>query len=208
MATYNQGILGSFSGKVGPVIGSNWRGKQVLRSVPSKSNKAPSLAQQIQRDKFAFVLRFLNPIKVVLRETFGTHLDTKTPFNNALSYHLKEAVSLTPTGFEMHYAKVLIGKGALCGIKQPELSTIAPNRLLLQWQDNSNQGMAYANDSLLVIVYAPSLNRFEFFLEIAFREASQATLEFTDDFQGQELVLWATFTNTTLGITATSSYVS
>jgi hypothetical protein len=207
MATYNQGVLGSFSGKIGPVIGANWRGKPVMRSHPTKSNKTPSPAQQQQRDKFTFVLQFLNPIKDLLMETFGANTGIKTPFNNALSYHLKEAVNTTPSGFEMQYPKVLIGLGALCGIEQPLLTNMAPNKLLLQWQDNSSQGMAYANDSLLLIAYAPDLDRFEFFLETAFREETQVVLEFSNDFQGQELILWATFTNAVLALTATSSYL-
>jgi hypothetical protein len=139
--------------------------------------------------------------------TFGENVGTKTPFNNALSYHLKEAISLVPTGFEMQYPKVLISKGVLCGMEQPELSNMAPNTLLLKWQDNSNQGMAYPNDNLLVIAYAPSLERFEYFLETAVREDAQALLEFTADFQDHEVVLWAAFINPFLEISATSRYL-
>jgi len=38
MGTYNKGILGAFYGKVGTVVGSTWRGKDVMRSLPRKSN--------------------------------------------------------------------------------------------------------------------------------------------------------------------------
>ncbi|HJV78940.1 MAG TPA: hypothetical protein VJ602_11205 [Paludibacter sp.] len=34
MAIFSKGILGGFSGKVGNVIGSTWRGKDVLRNLP------------------------------------------------------------------------------------------------------------------------------------------------------------------------------
>lgn len=207
MATYNQGVLGEFSGKIGPIIGSNWRGKQVIRSLPTKTKKAPSKAQQLQRDKFAYVIKFLNPIKGVLSATFGDNIGAKTPFNNALSYHLKEVVQETANGFTMRYEKLLISKGVLCGIAAAELTTIAPYTLGLQWINNSNQGLAYANDTLLVIAYAPNLDRFVCFLETAFREDTQAVLEFSEDLLGQQMELWASFTNTNKALSATSSYL-
>ncbi len=48
MGKYNKGILGAFSGKVGPVVGSSWRGRDVLRSCPKKSNKVASQLQAMQ----------------------------------------------------------------------------------------------------------------------------------------------------------------
>jgi hypothetical protein len=39
MGTFNKGILGGFSGKTGTVIGSNWKGRTVMRSLPGKRTK-------------------------------------------------------------------------------------------------------------------------------------------------------------------------
>ena len=41
MGTYNKGILGPFSGKVGTVVGASWRGKDVMRSLPKKTDRTP-----------------------------------------------------------------------------------------------------------------------------------------------------------------------
>ena len=38
MATFEKGILGGFSGKVGNVVGSRWRGKNIMRSLPQRGN--------------------------------------------------------------------------------------------------------------------------------------------------------------------------
>ncbi|MBP0902377.1 DUF6266 family protein [Mariniflexile gromovii] len=207
MATYNQGVLGGFSGKVGPVIGSNWRGKNVMRSIPSKSTKTVSTAQQLQRDKFKFVLQFLTPLKGVLTETFGANVGSKTPFNNAMSYHMKEAVYYTGTVFEIDYSKVLIGMGGLCGIKNPVVHGAGTTALQLTWDDNSQQGLAYPDDALLVVAYAPALNDFDFFMAYSLREEAGCTLYFQEDFYGETVQLWATFTNTQLALTATSQYL-
>ena len=58
MGTYNKGILGAFSGKVGPVVGASWRGKEVMRSLPKKSNRVATATQLLQRQKFAMVQAF------------------------------------------------------------------------------------------------------------------------------------------------------
>lgn len=207
MATYNDGVLGSFSGKLGPIIGSNWRGKSVMRSVPTKSTKVASAAQQLQRDKFKFVLQFLTPLKGLLTETFGANVGAKTPFNNAMSYHMKAAVSQTPIGFNMDYSKVLIGMGGLCGIKNPTVYGTATNALNLTWDNNSEQGLAYPTDDLLVVAYTPTLNNFDFFMAYSQRGAGVCTLDFQEAFYGETVHLWATFTNTNLALSATSSYL-
>jgi len=78
MATFNKGILGAFYGKVGTVIGSTWRGKDVMRSLPRKSGKQASLLQQMQRDRFALVANFLLPIGTIASKYFGTKNQLKT----------------------------------------------------------------------------------------------------------------------------------
>ena len=55
MGTYEQGILGAFSGLVGPVVGASFRGKNVMRGRPKKTKKVPTLGQLAQRAKFAAV---------------------------------------------------------------------------------------------------------------------------------------------------------
>lgn len=206
MGTFNKGLLGGFSGKVGPVIGSEWRGKNVLRSMPSKSEHEPSEAQLRQRQKFKYMLHFLNPIKHVLSSTFPNYGD-KTPFNRATSYHLKEAIVSTGEGFELIYSKILISMGELCGLQDPLVTLSAPLTLALQWADNSDQGLAYPDDELLVIAYAPTLDRFEIATNTALRANTQCLLHLPELFEGLPIELWATFKNASGTMSATSRYL-
>lgn len=48
MATIKQGILGAFSGKVGSVVGSSWKGIPVMKSLPP-SVANPRTAKQIEQ---------------------------------------------------------------------------------------------------------------------------------------------------------------
>ena len=45
MGTISKGILGGFSGKVGTVIGGNWKGIDYMRSKAANHSKSLSTAQ-------------------------------------------------------------------------------------------------------------------------------------------------------------------
>lgn len=53
MATYKQGILGPFSGKVGTVVGSSWRGIAYIRSLATKVANPRTAAQLEVRNKLS-----------------------------------------------------------------------------------------------------------------------------------------------------------
>ncbi|MCH4554095.1 DUF6266 family protein [Aestuariibaculum lutulentum] len=207
MATYQQGVLGDFSGKVGTVIGSRWRGKAVLRSLPNKSQKPPTPAQQLQRNRFKCIHSFLTPIKDLLNETFGAPVKSKSRYNLAFSYHLKEATIFNGVDFEIQYNKVLLSMGPLRGLESPLVTHPETGHLHLQWADNSNQGMAYHDDELLVVAYAPALKLFSCFTHMARRTDGECLLDFEPVFHGLEVELWAGFTNSNKQLSATSMYL-
>lgn len=62
MATLNKGILGGFSGKVGTVVGANWRGLDIIRSRPKISKRNPTEKQLEQQMKFKLAISFLQPL--------------------------------------------------------------------------------------------------------------------------------------------------
>jgi len=72
MAEIKRGILGGVSGKVGTVVGANWRGKNIIRAIPRKSGKKPSPLQVEQRSKFKLMSNFLQPFNALFSRYFGT----------------------------------------------------------------------------------------------------------------------------------------
>jgi len=64
MAKYKSGINGPFSGKIGPVTGSSWKGTPYIKSNNRVApERKPSVAQLNQRMVFAMVSRWLRPMK-------------------------------------------------------------------------------------------------------------------------------------------------
>jgi Family of unknown function (DUF6266) len=78
MATFEKGILGGFSGKIGTVVGGNWKGIDYMRSKANKRTFIPSQKQLEQQLKFAVVMRFLQPISALLEVSFSDYAIRKT----------------------------------------------------------------------------------------------------------------------------------
>lgn len=207
MATFEKGILGGFSGKVGNVVGTRWRGKNVMRSLPQRGKYTPSLRQEEQREKFKTVIGFLSPIVEVLNLYFGSPQGDKSRSNLATSYHLKNAVVSTQTGMVMDYEKVLISKGDLRGIDGGTLVAAAGQTLNFNWQDNSGQGKATATDIFMVVLYAPDLQMYYTNLDVATRDATTATITLPNYMASFEVEVWASFSKPTTNFAAISTYM-
>ena len=207
MATFEKGILGGFSGKVGNVVVVRWRGLNIMRSLPQRGSYVPTPEQLEQRLKFSLVMAFLTPLKPIVGTFFGKKQGDKSVFNLATSYHLREALLPDGDGFVINYPKVLISKGDLRGMENPAVAT-APGQLLnLSWVDNSGQGNASAQDLLYVAVYAPEADLYQLFTPAGTRADAQVQLALPAYLSGLEVYVWATFVDSTLHYAATSSYL-
>ena len=71
MGIINQGILGGFSGKVGPIVGFRWKSNYYIRARAAKVSNPRTPKQQEQRGKFATAFSFLKAIKPSLFLPFG-----------------------------------------------------------------------------------------------------------------------------------------
>ena len=193
MGTYNKGILGPFSGKVGTVIGVTWRGMDIMRSLPKKGNHTPTAIQLLQREKFSFVTDFLTPINPVLRRYYGANSGQKTRLNNAMSYHIKEAVDYVDPDFVVLFNKVQISKGDLLGLQNPSVSASGSNQIKYTWEDNSNQGEAKPTDRLVVVVFEPLASLFYYILDAGARNDATATITLPTIFAGLTVHSWIAF---------------
>jgi Family of unknown function (DUF6266) len=207
MATFNKGILGGFSGKVGTIVGSNWRGLDVLRSLPKKSSRIPSEKQLIVQARFSLTAHFLAPLKPLLSAYFGQPSGEKSRFNMAFSYHNREAIAGTYPDFEIDYQKVIICKGDLLQVEQPGVSQQAGAELKYTWQDNSGEGEAKATDMILVVVYNPTRELFSYKELAAARTEGLFTLALPDKWIGETVHTWLSVVNAAETKWASSVYL-
>jgi len=207
MGEIQKGILGGFSGKVGPVVGASWRGKDIVRSRPKKSGKLPSESQLSVRFKFTLVTRFLAPVRPILSAYFGQPEGVKSRRNLATAYHIDDAVAGLFPDYVIDYPKVLFTKGDLLGALDPAAVVAATANINLSWDDNSGQGMAKANDEALIVVYNETQNLFEIRDSAATRSSGSYAVALPENWVGNTVYCWLSFISEDKKKWASSNYL-
>lgn len=207
MARITKGILGGFSGKVGTVVGANWRGQDIIRSTPKPSSRSPSDKQLLQQTKFKLVIGFLQPVKNIQTKYFGSGSGSKSRVNMAVSYTINEAVQMVGDVAELVYNKVLITKGDLAGFQNVTAAPQAGNGISLNWEDNSAQGNADATDLANAVCYCEELGSFEIFESVAERSVLTANVTLPAYYAGKEIQLWVFFHNAKETLACNSAYL-
>lgn len=195
MGEIKKGVLGGFSGKVGNVVGSSWRGIDYIRSLPKPSKKEPTQRQLDQRARFGLVVQFLHPIKFLLNLGFAGKARGKslTGYNLSVAYALRHAITGTFPAYSLDYSKVLISRGDLQGAWDLTMASAAAGSIDFTWTDNSGSGLASPTDRAVLVVYNPVKDRYIFTTEGAARSAGGQNLPVPADFSGDEVHVFIAF---------------
>lgn len=207
MATLSKGILGGFSGKVGPVVGANWRGMDVIRSRPKSSKRTPSERQLEQQLKFKLAISFLQPIKNIQSRFFGSGSGVKSRVNLAVSYTISEAIQMVAGLPELIFNKVLITRGELTSFQNAVLTTQPGGVLHLEWEDNSTQGDAAPTDQVSIVCYCAELNNWEIYEGIVMRSDLMADVTLPAYYLGKTMEVYAFLNNEKQTAASTSLYL-
>jgi hypothetical protein len=192
MGTFNKGILGGFSGKTGTVIGSNWKGRTVMRSLPGKRTKAASPDQLDQQEKFALVVSFLSSMTDLLKITFRNFASKVSGFNAAVSYNLQKAVSGEGSPFTIDYSMAQVSLGFLPNASSPMAVAETGNKVSFSWMDNSGTGRAKSTDAVILVAFCAATGRSVYSVGEAFRGDLTLALD-TSVFAGKEVQTWICF---------------
>jgi hypothetical protein len=180
MATYANGIGGSFTGKVGTVVGVVWKGKTVMRSAPKKRTAPLTKNEKRHRAKFALVNKFLSRVMDLLNYSYHAEVTHQTGFNKAFSYHFKNAVILVSDKPVIDYSMALLSKGDLPKPESLIVDTDSPGKIIFNWKDNTGRGRALATDQVFIALY--NENRDEWIYKTKLTERSAEKYEYSDPF--------------------------
>ena len=190
MGAYSKGANGTFSGKVGSVIGSSWRSINYLRSLPKKSGKEATKDQVAQRTKFAMAPVYLRPIKDILNIGFGDkNLNKTTGYNAAVKIFLTQAILGDYPDFSVDFSKMVMSKGSLSVFHSLGF-TLTGNDLVLTWQSILNRYNAFMDDSLMVMVFNETKMMYLIYEDMT-RVDLTYTINIGTDFSGDVMHIWA-----------------
>jgi hypothetical protein len=192
MARITKGILGPVNGKVGTVVGSNWRGIDYIRSASGPRKGQATLAQLDQQMRFTLMTGFLQSVKGMVQVGFQKAAQKQTALNAALSYNLKNGITGIYPTIGLQYNMLLLSRGDLPNAENPGAIAGTVGKVNLIWTDNSATGKAKADDIALITVYCPDTLQAVYTLNGPNRSSGQAMLD-VSQFSGKNVETWLGF---------------
>lgn len=153
MATYTEGIMGNFKGKVGRVIGSSWKGIPYIKSLYDKRTKPARKNEQLNRNKFAMAHWWLKPVKGFVRMGYKGYSATVEGFIAAKSYLLKNAFESDGDTMVVNPALMKVSYGDLPLPHNITAVKSAPDQLQVSWDAVDKDFHPNAFDQVMILAY-------------------------------------------------------
>jgi hypothetical protein len=208
MGTYKPGIFGPFNGTVGHVVATKWKGKDVVKNSPQKTNKQASLSQVDQRGRFKLVNDFLGRCSSLVAIGYQSAGKKRIPINVAVTYHLENAVTGVYPEYELDYAKVKLSlHKAIDPVIRPELLMESKDVLKVIWEMPRMRSITTKSDDLAYIMCYNSIKRKCLEFKVTRRSDLSATLTIPGPYKGDELHCWIFFVSADGKCTSDTQYL-
>lgn len=168
----SQGILGGFSGKVGPVVGGKWKDIDYMRGYVTPAN--PNTAgQQTVRAKFSALVAVYRQILSTIIQPYWDMFYTNMSGCNAW---IKENYALASSAGVID-ENAIMSKGTLQATDGLVFTYNAGTGAAdLSWRDNTGEGNALGTDSVGVVVLNPSQQKLTTHFEAVTRTSGTVSL--------------------------------
>lgn len=189
MAKFVNGAIGTFSGKVGSVIGSSWRSIHYMRGLSKKRTKPYTEGQLAQQQRFGLMGRFLLPLRGLMEIGFA-NLDTSraTLFNLVMARNLPAVMGVYPD-FSIDYGQISFSNGSLLQPRNVAVS-IAAGLATVSWNPATNRFNGKADDEIYPLLYDRELNLFYTSDDIVLRSDGEVEISVDADAAGHEAEVW------------------
>jgi hypothetical protein len=192
MAVTKFGALGSFSGKVGNVVGTYWKGINYLRSMPQYMHNPRSKGQVNQREKIKAVAVILSGMVPYLRLGFASEAINMSAYNAATREMLRNGVKGEYPHLEIDYEHLKFSAGPLVGASGATVSSEA-GKVIFGWKDNSGVGNARHSDCAMPMLYNVTKKLSESSLNVANRRAGTGVLNVPSSWKGDTVYAYLAF---------------
>ena len=174
MATFKQGILGGFSGKVGGVIGSSWKGIDTMRSQPSSVTNPRTNAQVANRSRFKSVSQLaaamLTTIVKPLNDRFAQKMSGFNDFCQRNASAFDALGAFVP-------ANLVLSRGKLSAPSGLEQLVTVYTEVKLNYAPELTGSFDAANDKVYAVVIGKNGDILGVSSGVDVRETSQMTIQ-------------------------------
>jgi hypothetical protein len=188
MAKINKPLF-NISGKVGDYVYYNLNGVQVMRKKPAPRKTVLSEKELQNRSRFAFISKFLIPLKSLIGQSFTPN--SMTSFNMAVSVNFKHAIIGNYPDWKIDFGKFKLGEGNTAGPADLLVNKQQDGQLLFSWNGKSQRKGSHSRDRLWVAVYCESLQKWLIKIDIAYRK--DGSFKLNPDISGYHLHIYLGF---------------
>lgn len=150
MGKIKQGILGGFSGSVGGVVGSSWKGINVMKAKPVSVANPKTAGQIAQRTKMTNVTAFAIVLLANLIKPLWDRFQTGKSGYNAF---VSQNISLFAAALPNPYADLVISKGKMAETVITSLTSQDGQAVVaVNWGDDIGEGYKLATDEAYAVV--------------------------------------------------------
>lgn len=174
MATIKQGILGGFSGKIGGIVGSSWKGINVMKARPVSVANPRTAAQVAQRDRFGNVVAFAAGLLAsVVKPLWDRFASQQSGFNAFISRN----IALFDAALPDPPANLVISSGKMASTAIDMIGAANGNPDVdVTWTNDAGAGYKLASDEAYVVVINEDTGSVAASSAAAIRSAGTATV--------------------------------
>jgi len=178
MGKIPQGILGGVSGKIGGVVGSSWKGINVIKTKPLSVANPKTAGQVAQRGKFSNSVAFAQAIlSTVIKPLWDRFASQQSGYNAFIQTNIDLFAAALPSPV----ADLIISKGKMSATEIADVTAAAAsNQLDVEWADDSGAGFKLATDTVFIVAFNEDTGEIVGFDTEVTRDTVTASVELSD----------------------------
>ena len=184
MAKIYQGINGPFFGKVGNVVGYQWKRLHCVRSLPESVRYPNAARQQQERDWFISMVRFAAQARPALLHGFKTKaLARNMTEGNYFVTRNKQHFHLAPEGIDIDYPQLSLAEGPAADVIFHTPIFREHETVSVDFDRNTLFSRASGDDMVYLYLYSVDLARGYMAAPVA-RKAKNISIQLPADWSG------------------------
>ncbi len=190
MGKTNNIFAGGFIGRMGNLVGYQWRGQYCVRTMPSHYHDAQSEAQLAQRALFRQTIAFASKAKRILQ--LGLRQSSINNHVTECNYFMrinKNCFSLSDNQLTVDYENLQLSEGPVAPVAFHEPRLLDDTTICVDFEKNPLHRVAGQDDGVYLVAYCPELGDFDFSAP-ACRRHNSVTLSLNPYWAGREVHLW------------------
>lgn len=196
MGIVRKGSLGAISGKVGNVVVSKWRGKDVAKKPVAKRKKKKNAKPPLEQNvRLGLVTHFLSPFSDYIKIGLEKKTRKNPAFQTAVEETLKNAVTGKHPDFKINYKAVIFSKGDLDMAWGTRFELIGTHKVRMVWEVPETSKIKLTGGEIAYcMVYSENQHRLLYMTgKTAYRADLEMNATFADVYHGHTLHAWIFF---------------